>query len=59
MTENIGFKDLIVFIIICGGLLYITGSWMMALGIMILLILLDVGLAAYIVRKRKEREDKE
>jgi len=59
MNESVKFKDLIVFFIIGGGLLYITESWLMALGIMILLILIDVGLADYIVRRREKKEQED
>ena len=41
-----------MFIIISAGLLYLTGSWFMSLGIMILLILLDFALASWIARRR-------
>jgi len=42
----------IIFIIISAGLLYITESWLMSLGILLLLIVFDFCLAKYIARKR-------
>ena len=42
----------VMFIIISAGLLYLTGSWFMSLGIMILLILLDFALASWSARRR-------
>lgn len=42
----------IIFIIISGGLLYLTESLLMSLGILLLLMVLDFGLARYIAHKR-------
>lgn len=46
----------LLYIIVSAGLLYISGSWLMSLGIMILLILIDRLLAEY---ERKKRGDDE
>ena len=42
---------------VSAGLLYITKSWLMSLGIMLLLILLDRALAEYERKKRGEEDD--
>ena len=47
----------ILYIVVSAGLLYITGSWLMSLGIMLLLILLDRALAEYERKKRGGDED--
>lgn len=43
--------------VVSAGLLYITGSWLMSLGIMLLLILVDRLLAEYERKKRGDDED--
>lgn len=42
----------VIFIIISAGLLYLTESWLMSLGIVLLLMILDFVLAKYIARRR-------
>lgn len=42
----------IMFIIISAGLLFITESWLMSLGILLLLLVLDFTLARYIARRK-------
>lgn len=44
----------LLYIVVSAGLLYITESWLMALGIMLLLILIDRMIAEY---ERKKRGD--
>lgn len=51
-------RQWLIFIIISAGLLYITESWLMSLGIMLLLIVIDFVVADNISRKRGENEDK-
>lgn len=46
-----------LYIVVSAGLLYITGSWLMSLGIMLLLILVDRLLAEYERKKRGDEED--
>ena len=46
-----------LYIVVSAGLLYITGSWLMSLGIMLLLILVDRPLAEYERKKRGDDED--
>lgn len=46
-----------LYIVVSAGLLYITGSWLMSLGIMLLLILVDRLLAEYDRKKRGDDED--
>ena len=43
-----------MYIVVSAGLLYITESWLMALGIMLLLILIDRMIAEYERKKRGE-----
>lgn len=47
----------ILYIVVSAGLLYITKSWLMSLGIMILIILVDRMLAVYERRKRGEGDN--
>lgn len=47
----------VLYIVVSAGLLYITKSWMMSLGIILLLILLDRWLAEYERKKRGGDED--
>ncbi len=47
----------VLYVVVSAGLLYITGSWMMSLGIILLLILLDRWLAEYERKKRGGGED--
>lgn len=47
----------ILYIVVSAGLLYITKSWLMSLGIMILLILVDRLLAEYERKRRGDDED--
>ncbi len=44
----------LLYIVVSAGLLYITESWLMALGIMLLLILIDRMIAEYERKKRSE-----
>lgn len=46
-----------LYIVVSAGLLYITGSWLMSLGIILLLILIDRLLAEYERKKRGGDED--
>lgn len=46
-----------LYIVVSAGLLYITGSWLMSLGIMLLLILVDRLLAEYERKRRGDDED--
>lgn len=47
----------VLYITVSAGLLYITKSWLMSLGIMLLLILLDRWLAEYERKKRGGDDD--
>ena len=47
----------VLYIAVSAGLLYITKSWLMSLGIMLLLILLDRWLAEYERKKRGGDDD--
>ena len=48
----------VIFILIAAGLMFLTESLLMSLGIMLLLIVLDYVLAEYIGKKRGDEEDK-
>ena len=59
MDENdfkLSWKQIISFLIICGGLYYITGSILMAAGIMLLLIIGVYALSFRIMERRKKKE---
>ena len=47
----------VLYIVVSAGLLYITGSWLMSLGIMLLLILIDRVLAESERKKRGDDDD--
>ena len=47
----------VLYVVVSAGLLYITGSWLMSLGIMLLLILIDRVLAEYERKKRGDDDD--
>jgi len=48
---------IVSFFIICGGLYYLTSSFLMSLGIMILLIIANYLLAAWIGKKMGKEEE--
>ena len=48
----------LLYIIASAGLLFIFESWLMALGVMLLLLMLDFVLAEYIGKKRGREDDK-
>lgn len=54
---NIKWWQWALYIVVSAGLLYITGSWLMSLGIILLLILVDRLLAEYERKKRGGDED--
>ncbi len=45
-------------LVISSGLLYITESWFMSMGIMIIFVIVDVLLKEYISRKQDENDRK-
>ena len=47
----------LVYIIVAAGLLYLTQSFAMSLGIFMLLLLVDQFLAAYDRRHRRDKDD--
>lgn len=48
----------LIFIVLSAGLIYITESWLMSLGIILLLMVLDFVLAEFIGKKRGKKDDK-
>ena len=62
MDENdfkLSWKQIISFLIICGGLYYLTDSILMAAGIMLLLIIGVYALSFRIMERRKKKEREE
>ena len=55
MKQNIKINHLILMFVVCGGIYALTASFLMTLGIVILLLVVDVLLAQY-ERKRKNEE---
>mgnify|MGYP006903494155 CR=1 FL=1 len=47
----------VLYILISAALLYITESWLMSLGIFLLIILADYLVADYVMRKRGNEDD--
>ena len=55
MKQNIKINHLILMLVVCGGIYALTGSFLMTLGIVILLLVVDALLAQY-ERKKKSEE---
>jgi hypothetical protein len=55
MEAKINWKLVVSFIIICGGLIYITNSYLMTLGILLLLFVAY----GFVLDKAKEEEEKQ
>lgn len=51
-------SNILLFIVISAGLLYITESWFMSMGIMIILVIIDILLKEYIYKKQNENDRK-
>ena len=56
MIEKIKISHVIVLVIVAVGLLFITDSWFMSMGIMIILVIVDVLLKEYISKKQDEND---
>lgn len=56
MIKKLNWKHLLVIIIICVGLMWLTKSFLMALGIVLLLFIVDYFLQEF-DRKRKEKNE--
>ena len=54
MKQNIKINQLILMLVVCGGIYALTDSFFMTLGIVILLLVIDVLLAQYERRKKNE-----
>lgn len=50
---------IVLCLVISSGLLFITESWFMSMGIMIILVIVDVLLREYSKKKENENEPKE
>ena len=59
MIEKLKTSRIVLIVIVAIGLLYITDSWFMSMGILIILIVVDKLLADYSKKKqdKKEQED--
>lgn len=49
---------IVLCLVISAGLLYITESWFMSMGIMIILVIVDVLFKEYISKKQDENDSK-
>ncbi len=54
MKQNIKINHLILMLVVCGGIYALTDSFLMTLGIVILLLVVDVLLAQYERKKKSE-----
>lgn len=54
MKANINWKRILLMLFVCGGLILITHSFFMSLGIMLVLFVVDYLLADYDQRHRKQ-----
>ncbi len=59
MNYRIDWKHLLIFIFVCGGLILITRSFMMSLGIMLLILVVDYVFANLEVRRRRKKNKPE
>ena len=59
MKIKINWKMYVAFFIIIGGLYYITRSWLITSGIMVILLLIDGFLREYENKKRGEQQAKD
>ena len=59
MKQLINWKEFIVLFIVIGGIYYITRSWFITGGILVLLLLIDGLLRQYDHKKRGEKQAQE
>lgn len=59
MKYRLDWQKFLVFLFVAGGLVLITGSFLMSLGIFLLLLVIDYYLAQYEHKKQFEKELKE
>lgn len=59
MKHQIDWKKVVVFFLVAGGLVFITGSFLMSLGIFILLFIVDGLIAQWQNKKEFEKKWKE
>lgn len=59
MKYRLDWQKFLVFLFVAGGLVLITGSFLMSLGIFLLLLVVDYYLAQYEHKKQFEKEMKE
>lgn len=59
MKQLINWKEFIVLFIVIGGIYYITKSWFITGGILVLLLLIDGLLRQYDHKKRGEKQAQE
>lgn len=58
MKKKIDIKHILLIVFVCAGLLFITKSFFMTLGILILLLLIDQGIQQYQQRKEFKNMNK-
>lgn len=56
MKNSFNYKMFILYFVVAAGLLAITKSWLMSLGIFLLIILVDRMLAVYEEKKRRKED---
>ncbi|MBP5257348.1 MAG: transporter [Prevotella sp.] len=59
MKQKINLQQVLIFIIVGGGLIYITESFLMSLGILLLLFVIDYAIADYFDTKKRKREQQQ
>lgn len=59
MKIKLNWKYFLVFFVVIGGLYYITRSWLVTSGVLILLLLIDGLLREYDNKKRAEKQLKD
>jgi ABC-type transport system involved in cytochrome bd biosynthesis fused ATPase/permease subunit len=59
MKQKINLQQVLIFIIVGGGLIDITESFLMSLGILLLLFVIDYAIADYFDTKKRKREQQQ
>ena len=57
MKEFLNWKRILVFVIVCGGLILLTHSFMMSAGILLVLLVIDRILATWEQKRREANDD--
>ncbi|MBQ2554530.1 MAG: hypothetical protein II562_05495 [Prevotella sp.] len=59
MRNKINIWHILAILVVSAGLLYLTQSWWMSLGILMLILLADAYIAMYQQRRDKDKEEEE